>query len=328
VYYFYLLIFAFAVIPFSLFNFQKTKYLQICTLFCRNLAFFLMIILSLAFIGQHRGARPSQLPYFEFEGIPAMFGKSVYAFMCHHSLPSIITPISNKRGVHKVIAIDFMLVFLAYALMCITALFAFGEVTGPSCVVSHDSSFIPCPIQDAYTWNFASYNVAIIADFLVLYPVFTLTTNYPLIAITLRNNLLLLLPEHWNSPRIQQRLHVVLSLFASGTPILIAYATSDVSLLVDYTGSYAGLGIQLVIPALLVYSARKVTSNIFGKHTVNPYQSAFSHVGWIIAVLLISAGFFGLVTYNHIAALVFPTHTNNTFVNGTSVFSEQAKMYL
>ncbi len=105
------------------------------------------------------------------------------------------------------------------------------------------------------TTTYNRYNITAIADLLTLYPVFTLTTNYPLIAITLRNNLFLLVPDTWGSARVR---HVVLSLLSSGIPIIIAYGTSNVSLLVSYTGSYAGLGIQLVIPALLVYYSRKV----------------------------------------------------------------------
>lgn len=301
VYYLYLLIFALVVVPLSLFNFQKTKYLQICTLISRNLAFFTMIILSIIFISQKKGAEPSQLPYFEFSGLPSLFGVSVYAFMCHHSLPSIITPISNKNGVHKAMGLDFLLVFIAYASVCLTAQFAFGTQTNPQCVDSDDSTFVPCKIQSLYTLNFVSYNIQFIADFLALYPVFTLTTNYPLISITLRNNLVLLFPETIRYAKVR---HVLLSLFASVTPILIAYATNNISLLVDYTGSYAGLGIQMVIPALLVFYSRKVIARVFGVYTINPYRSFFLHTRWVIMVLLLSAGFFVMVTYNHIIKYV------------------------
>ena len=74
-----------------------------------------MIILAIVFITQKRGANPADLPQFEFRyekfiqvhvneflilylrrGLPNLFGFSVYAFMCHHSLPSIITPVSYE----------------------------------------------------------------------------------------------------------------------------------------------------------------------------------------------------------------------------------------
>jgi hypothetical protein len=56
------------------------------------------------------------------------------------------------------------------------------------------SDVYPCPLDSLYTLNFQHFDVSPLADFLTLYPVFTLSSNFPLIAITLRNNLQIL----WN----------------------------------------------------------------------------------------------------------------------------------
>lgn len=295
VYYLYLAIFSCIVVPFSMFNFQKTKYLQMATLFSRNLAFFLMIILSLIWIGKGNGAVIKDLTWFNIAGLPAMFGASIYAFMCHHSLPSIITPIDNKRGLHNLMLLDFGLVFIAYAGLCLSANFAFGSVTKPTCTPSHDGTFVPCTLQPLFTLNFASYNIEVLADYLALFPVFTLTTNFPLIAITLRNNLMLLLPVQ--KFRFQQ---VAISLLATIPPLCIAFATRNIDLLVSITGSYAGLAIQLVIPAVLVFKARQLVTSKFGVAAENPYASRFKHVGYIYAVLAISVVCVCLITFNHI----------------------------
>ena len=45
-------------------------------------------------------------------------------------------------------------------------------------------------MQSVITKNFESFSFAPLAYYLSLYPVFALTTNFPLIAITLRNNLM------------------------------------------------------------------------------------------------------------------------------------------
>jgi hypothetical protein len=37
--------------------------------------------------------------------------------MCHHSLPSLVTPIAKKRNINWLIASDFMLVLLFYVLV-------------------------------------------------------------------------------------------------------------------------------------------------------------------------------------------------------------------
>lgn len=194
--------------------------------------------------------------------------------------------------------LDFLFVFLAYVTLCLTAQFAFGTETNPTCTREGDS-FVPCTIQQLYNLNFASYNVKVIADFLALYSLFTLTSNYPLIAITLRNNILLGIPEKVGNTKVRY-VYVVVSLAASLLPIFIALVTQSVDKLVTFTGSYAGLGIQLVIPALLAYRSRIVIANTFGRYTVNPYRSFFSHTIWIYAILFFSFAFLCMVTFNHI----------------------------
>jgi len=63
-----------------------------------------------------------------------------------------------------------------YVLLAFTGIFAFTE------------------LNDLYTLNFApvkgeAWYLAVIHYFLSLFPVFTLSTNFPIITITLRNNL-------------------------------------------------------------------------------------------------------------------------------------------
>ena len=116
-YYIYLGIFSCVVVPFSFFNFQKTKYLQYMTLATRNIAFFLMILLSLIFIIEgNASVKNLQLFNFSMESFSKLFSISIYAFMCHHSLPSIISPIMDKRRVTFMFIIDFVMIFFAYGM--------------------------------------------------------------------------------------------------------------------------------------------------------------------------------------------------------------------
>lgn len=60
--------------------------------------------------------------------VPKLFGICVYSFMCHHSVPSIITPIRNKKRVFTAISIDYILVLSFYVIIALTAIFAFGDI--------------------------------------------------------------------------------------------------------------------------------------------------------------------------------------------------------
>lgn len=68
-----------------------------------------------------------------YRGLPKMFGVAVYAFMCHHSLPSIVTPIKDKSFVGKLMGIDLLLIYLTYILLNFSAMFAFGAIDNPTC---------------------------------------------------------------------------------------------------------------------------------------------------------------------------------------------------
>lgn len=93
--------------------------------------------------------------------------------------------------------------------------------------------------------------------FLSLFPVFTLSTNFPIIALTLSNNLKsLFLSEHRSHNWFTRT--VLFPLLALIPPTCVAMTTNSLEFLVGITGSYAGAGIQYIVPAALVYYARKV----------------------------------------------------------------------
>jgi amino acid permease len=111
--------------------------------------------------------------------LPNFFGVCVYAFMCHHSLPSIITPIRSKENFKKIITSAYICIVVFYFLLAYTGIFAFGD-----------------DLNDFYTLNFSpirngkqSVLLQIIDYYLSLFPVFTISASFPIIGITLRNNL-------------------------------------------------------------------------------------------------------------------------------------------
>ncbi|KAL6076124.1 General transcription factor IIE TFIIE subunit [Balamuthia mandrillaris] len=318
VYYVYLAGFIALLGPLCFFNFQKTKYLQLVTMALRNIAFGMMIIIAFIYIGEGKGAKPKDLKIFNIGGLPELFGVAIYSFMCHHSLPSLLTPIANKKQLNKMMFGDVFAILIYYCTLCISAVFAFGDEPNRECEKGPGP---PCKIQDLYTENFLSYDIRAIAYFLNLFPVFSLSSNFPLIAITLRNNLMHLFPE----PKVRWYKWVkqpLFSLLAITPPFAIAFGTRNVSILVSFTGSYAGLFIMFVIPALLLFfSRRKVRALLSSSPPItaaedrggeeqrdaveyNPHRSVFGHWLWLALVLLWSVAALALVTFNHIYSFV------------------------
>ncbi|XP_038064388.1 transmembrane protein 104-like [Patiria miniata] len=287
----YLTVFAIALGIFVFFNVQKTKYLQLLTTFFRWLAFSMMIVLALIVLAKGKG-QGGPVAVGAFESIPNFFGVCVYSFMCHHSLPSLVTPIKRKKRLSVLLGGDYALILGFYLLISLTAIFTFSTNS----------------IQEIYTLNFFGDKngvtmVVPVQYFIALFPVFTLSTNFPIIGITLRNNLKMLFaregrPYHWAVDRI------VFPLLALLPGIVVAFITTDVTGLVGYTGSYAGAGIQYVIPAFLVYCGRRKTAKLFGQNWSNKHTSPFRHRAWVILVLLWAVLCIGFVTANHIISAV------------------------
>ncbi|NXU74032.1 TM104 protein, partial [Oreotrochilus melanogaster] len=278
----YLAAFTLLLGPFTFFNVQKTKYLQIMTSLMRWIAFILMIILALIRISRGQGeGHPSVA---QLSGIRNLFGVCVYSFMCQHSLPSLITPISRKKHVSQLVLLDYILILAFYSLLSFTAIYCFRNDT----------------LMDMYTLNFTNceiINVAFIRYFLGLFPVFTISTNFPIIAVTLRNNWKTLFHREGGTyPWVVDR--IVFPAITLVPPVLVAFCTHDLESLVGITGAYAGNGIQYLIPAFLAYCSRKDTQLVFGSGTVNKHLSPFRHTFWIVFVLIWGFSCFVFVTAN------------------------------
>ena len=264
------------------------------TTLMRWTAFITMITLSISRITDDRQEH-GHPPILDLRTAPMVFGVSVYAFMCHHSIPSLITPIENKTKVTGILAADYVLIATFYLLLSFTGIFAFPEVPD-----LYTLAFSPGPEQ-------GSVNIPTkIADyFLALFPVFTLSTNFPIIAITLRNNIDAILSDA--SERIAGLPSGVRRLLfptvAILPPALVALATENLGVLVSITGAFAGAGIQYIIPCSLVWLARRKL-NQFGQELnlnfQNPLESFFKHTGFIITILVWSLVAVGLVAANFI----------------------------
>lgn len=281
VYRVFLAIFTLTLGPFAFFNVQKTKYLQIFTSVMRWIAFILMIVLACVRIGKDKPHH--DIPVAEFSGLPNFFGVCVYSFMCQHSIPSLITPMRSKSRVMQLFFADFAVVLVFYALLSFTGIFAFSKDD----------------LKDLYTLNFWGTAAGeLVGYFLALFPVFTLSTNFPIISITLRDNLknLFFREGHQYSWAVDR---IVFPLATITLPILVAFVTQNLEILVGVTGSYAGAGVQYVIPACLVYFGRKQVQEQTGYYD-NKHRSPFSRSLWVMCVIAWAVVCVAFVTANHI----------------------------
>lgn len=244
-------------------------------------AFVLMIVIAIIKLAEGDQGHPSLA---QISGFPTLFGVSIYSFMCQHSLPGMVTPMRTKKNVFVLIFADFALILGFYLLMAYTGSFLFPQ---------HQ-------LNDIYTLNFfkqfsrsfpiGDQVLAVLGYFLALFPVFTLSTNFPIISITLRENLKALAlvlfkrwrgdaPFHWAINRF------VFPILALVPTIGLAFATTNVQLLVSITGSFPGIAVQYVVPATLAFAGKYIITNKLNVKYENKYKSPFSFLFFLILVL-------------------------------------------
>lgn len=301
VYRFFVIIFVVVVcLPMVIAGITKTRHIQIMTTLSRWAAFILMISLAtMQLSSQGAAANP---PAYNFHGFGSLFGCAVYAFMCHHSIPSLITPMRTKENVFSKVAVVYGIVGVFYFTLSLTGAFAFEHV------------------QDIYTLNFlhddnTSFVYSIIDYFLALFPIITLTSSYPIIALTLINNFKVvkdilcpktgqenesLLEEdnqvedndtdderearNGNTRSEKTIFDVLVPALVLALPTFLSLMTDDMLLLASITGSFPGVAVQFAIPCLLVTAARKHARSVLNfpvpRKNVSPFQSPI----WIVLI--------------------------------------------
>ncbi|KAH9574668.1 hypothetical protein CY35_01G070700 [Sphagnum magellanicum] len=299
----YLVLFFVFSVPFCLFDFQKTKLLQMTTMAVRNICLYTMIVLAFVSVAKS-GRHDEQVPHFNILALPNLFGGVVYSFMCHHSLPSIVTPMRDKSQVLRIVGLAFVSVIIVYLFLFVSCGLAFG--TG---------------VLDPITFNFPPEQYGIVGDVLFLFPVITLSSNFPMLSITLRNNLDILF--HLLSRKERNGLHletvarsphqaaqadwhrrILLTLLAVVPPTFFSYiaehSNMSVDELVGITGAFAGCAVMFIIPAFMVYCSRKVFVTVYLDMTLeenkeattklslpkNVHASPFSGQGWVLVILM------------------------------------------
>mmetsp|Transcript_4655 Transcript_4655/g.7559 ORF Transcript_4655/g.7559 Transcript_4655/m.7559 type:complete len:481 (+) Transcript_4655:61-1503(+) len=294
-YYIFLVIFAVIVTPVCLLDFQKTKPLQIFIGALRVTVVVVMMTVMIRFLA--RSSEPitsrkwREIPLFRIEGLPSLFGNAAFTFMIHHSIPGLVFPLRRHASSAKVIGTTYLGSYAIYMVLGLLALWSFGDEQWAKCpnTPSH-----PCEIQGLFNQNFASADWQWAAKFIVCYPVLVVSV-FPLVAITLRNNLKAAFSAPQSASSLDCR-HLAFTLLTVAPPYIVASLTKDVQVVLKYVGCYFGLGLMALVPALIVYFSRRqgVTSTLVG----SGLRSQFGKRAHIFGVLIAFA-----------AAVIFSTVT-------------------
>ncbi|KAL0248513.1 hypothetical protein GEMRC1_003749 [Eukaryota sp. GEM-RC1] len=284
-----IVIFGIIITPLSLADYQKTRVLQSITLVLRIVAFYTMIIIGLVYVLNGRGTPVKQLPVFNLKNLPVLFGGTCYSMMCHHSLASTITPLNDHKHAFPVLRRSF---------------YADGHFLHCSlfnrCHCANSPSGT-CQIQDLYLQNFASHDYRIIAWSLMLFPLAIFVTLYPMIVMTLKQNLEQFLPFKPDSTLKRP----FCTSFSIIVPLSIGLVFSDLKAVIGLVGTFCGSWIMFGFPCLFAFYARRVARREFPNTVdLNCFASNFSSNRWIYLVFGFFSIIFGVPVYRLVASFL------------------------
>ena len=199
-YYIVLIIYGVIVIPISFLDMGKQSILQTVLTVVRFAAFIVMIItciIQICVSGPIQHERTIFNSY--WSGFGTMFAHSAFSSLVQHQIPGMIEPVKgHKKYVHFAIMSALSVSSVFYLLVSVICAYTFNS-----------------QVQNPVTLNWSNYTGRnggwgggkeiwigyIIKYFIMLFPVFNLTSTFPLQANTLGANLMNLLPQKWFEKR-------------------------------------------------------------------------------------------------------------------------------
>jgi len=189
--------------------------------------------------------------------LATVFGNTVFVFIYHHSIPGIVYPIRPQSSTTKMFALSHILGASLLFIEGQMAFYAFSSYPN-DCKES-----IPCKPSGLFNENFQ--DIPFIGQVVQFYPMLN-STAVPILTITLRNNLLSVIPIKkwikqsgtclWLLDDTKRSVKGAWSAIFSIPAIILVMITQDPQALVTYTGGICGTFILFLFPLKLVHDAR------------------------------------------------------------------------
>ena len=208
----WLAVFAFVAIPLACLELREQVWVQVVMFGARILVVFLMVSTIMhgwsscahdavvfatdtstasaapAIFG---GSPAPNVPLADVTGISALLPVATYAFIFHHSVPVLATPIARKDTLPSLFRSAFLVCAVAYGALGLIVALGFGAATNGQCNLDW-AGYVGCVASggSSVTANDASATAKFIRFVVLIFPAVDVLSAYPLNAITLGNNLM------------------------------------------------------------------------------------------------------------------------------------------
>ncbi|EKE37547.1 amino acid transporter, putative [Entamoeba nuttalli P19] len=272
-YYGSLIIYGLVVIPLSFLDVGKQAIVHIILTIVRFGSFTVMIITCIIQVAVD-GPLTNERNVFDFywNGFGTVFTHTAFAFVVQHTIPSIISPVKGeKRKVNLPIISALSIASVFYALIAVICSYTFnGKVLTP------------------VTLNWSTYTgrnggwgegkelwFAYIIKYLILFfPVFNLTSSFPILSNTLAMNIENLFPHRYvlNHPKKCKYISRALAIFP---PFILTCFIDSLEIIFDFAGIIAFF-LAFTLPCLFIFMSL-YRFNGFTLFTIKP-KTPFTNI--------------------------------------------------
>ncbi|GAB9467257.1 Transmembrane protein [Globisporangium polare] len=240
-------------------------------------------------------AEASKAPYIsdyklaDLSGFGVMFSTGVFSQLFQHSVPGLLAPLGreNQSKSHAIFGgtlITTMLFYICLGSVC-------SLYFGPKIASSVNLNWAD------FTWGLATsasllpFWAKVMSTIVVIFPALDTLSVYPLISVTLGDNMAAVVPKSWSDAVGGKPFWKLVCRFgASIPPLLISVFVTDLSLTLQFSGM-SGIYVAFFAPALLQLQASRQFPE------ANVYSGRFSSLKWVYAVLVFGVLAFGVLLY-------------------------------
>ena len=120
---------------------------------------------------------PGEYKAFHLDGFEDFFSTAVFAFMCHHSIPSMLRPVKPARYIKTILYTGFATGATILIIISLTGILAFGDLYMSN---KEKKSYYNMWFDDNINWIY----------YIISFYLFFNITAFPVLVITTRNNLM------------------------------------------------------------------------------------------------------------------------------------------
>jgi len=293
-YYLCILLFALIVIPLACMDVAEQAYIQVALASYRAIAFIIMIttVIVASFhadpngqVSNHQG--PPYIAFaspIEWGGFSAIFSSSVVALTFHYCIPDLIVTTRDKVAFKKVITCAiFTIIALYFSFGVVCGLF-FGKNTQPLVTLNWSTY-----TGQAGGWGPTDHRpwwAAMIQLLVMVFPIFDMLSVFPLVAITLGNNILESTPRVFKEAFAGRRGKIMCRFVAAVPPIILGALLGNLSSIFKFTALFAFF-LEFVFPCFLQLASTKECRKWWGAGSEKtPYSGHFSRFIYVYITLV------------------------------------------